>query len=587
MGLLTLCCVSGTILLIAYFTYGRWVARQLELRDDTVTPAVELNDGVDYEPISAPYLFSQHFSAIAAAGPVVGPIAAGLLFGWLPAVFWILIGSIFIGAVHDLTSLTASVRHKARSIAEIVRENMSHRAYLLFLAFVWIALVYIIVAFTDLTANTFAPPAPPANATAEQLAVAAQHAETGRAVASSSMMYLGLSVIMGLVLRYTKVSLNVATAIFMPLVLVTIWAGPHLPLSMPGWVGGSPTKTWDVLLLVYCFIASVVPVWALLQPRGFLGGYFLTLTILFAFLGILVASLTGQAMEVQYPKFIPFEDRDRPLLVFPILFVTIACGACSGFHSVISSGTTSKQLRKETDARVVGYGSMLAEAFVAIISLCTVMILPPHATGNPDRVFAEGVSLFIAHFARLLGVDFDTARTYLLSFSLLAFATFIYDTLDVCTRLGRYVLQEFTGWQSNTGRYVCTALTLVPPLYLILQNLTDPATGHTVPAWKVFWTLFGTANQMLAALSLLGVTVWLLRSGKTWWYTAIPAAFMIVVTLASLVLFLQRWMNAISQKLPFDPNGPLSTILLGLAVLLVIESSWIVGRSLWLRRASG
>jgi carbon starvation protein len=583
MGLLVLCCVSGLILLTAYFTYGRWVSRKLELRDDVPTPAVEINDGIDYMPIPAPYLFSQHFSAIAAAGPIVGPIAAGLLFGWLPAVIWIIAGCIFIGAVHDMTSLTASVRHRARSMAELVREYMSHRAYLLFLAFVWIALVYIIVAFTDLTANTFAPTPPPAGASAEQLAASARNIEMGKAVASSSMMYLGLSVVMGLCLRYTKIPLNLATAIFMPLVLVTIWAGPRFPLEMPGLFAGSPTKTWDVLLLAYCFVASVVPVWALLQPRGFLGGYFLTLTVVLAFLGIIAGSLGSGLPDIQYPAYLGFNPAPRVYL-FPLLFVTIACGACSGFHSIISSGTSSKQLCVESDARSVGFGSMLLEGFVAVIALATVMILPAGFKGSPDRIFAEGVSLFIARFAELLRIDFETARTYLVSFALLAFATFIYDTLDVCTRLGRYVLQEFTGWQSVPGRYVCTALTLAPPLYLVLQDLTDPATGAPVPAWRVFWTLFGTANQMLAALTLLGVTVWLFRTGKTWWYTAIPAAFMMVVTLTSLLMFLANWLQQMSASTAFDPNGPLSTILLLLAVMLIVESAVIMTRAFRNRR---
>jgi carbon starvation protein len=571
MSLLAITLGSGLILLIAYFTYGRWVSRQLGLRDDVPTPACEINDGVDFVPTPAPYLFSQHFSAIAAAGPIVGPILAGLAFGWLPSILWILVGCIFIGAVHDITSLIASVRHKARSIADVVREHMSRRAYLLFLSFVWIALVYIIVAFTDVTASTFAPPA---TASAEAI-------ETGKAVASSSMMYLGLAVVMGVVLRFTKISLAWATAIFMPLVLVTIWAGPHLPLGLPGWIDNSPTKTWDVLLLVYCFVASVVPVWALLQPRGYLGGYFLTVTVALAFLGIVAAGLFGQAISIQYPAFKGFLPEDRGFMpLFPILFVTIACGACSGFHSIISSGTSSKQLKTERDARPIGFGCMLLEGFVAVISLCTVMILAPGPAEKPDRVFANGVSQFIAMLAPALGMGVEQARAYLFNFALLAFATFIYDTLDVCTRLGRYVLQEFTGWHTTTARYVCTLLTLIPPMYLVLQTMTDPATGKPVPAWSVFWLLFGTANQLLAALTLLGVTVWLLRTGRNWWYTAIPAVFMMVVTLTSLGIILVRWASGLFSSPKFDPNGPISTLLFALAVLLVIEAVVVIRRNL-------
>jgi carbon starvation protein len=598
MNLLVIAIGTGLILLTAYYTYGRWVARRLELRDDAATPACQINDGLDFVPTPAPYLFSQHFSAIAAAGPIVGPIAAGLLFGWAPALAWILIGSIFIGGVHDMGSLIASVRHKARSIAEIVREHMSRRAYMLFLAFVWIALVYIVVAFTDLTATTFAPKPPvalAANATAaEQAAHAAQveAVETGKAVASSSMLYLALAVVMGFVLKYTKLPLGLATAIFMPLVLVSIWAGPYLPLAIPQalWWGGSAAKTWDILLLLYCGVASVVPVWALLQPRGFLGGYFLSATVLLAFLGIVAGSFMPDAgIGISYPAIrgglsVTDEKTGAVVWLFPVLFVTIACGACSGFHSMISSGTSSKQLKVETDAKPIGYGAMLLEAFVAVISLSCVMILARGASGNPDQIFASGVSRFIALLASACGVSYDAAQTYLYRFALLAFATFIYDTLDVCTRLGRYVLQEFTGWHNVRGRYVCTLLTLAPPMYLVLQTLTHPVTSLEVPAWRMFWTLFGTANQLLAALTLVGVTVWLLRTGKTWWYTAVPAVFMMAVTFTSLGIILWSWASKF-RATRFDPNGPLCTLLFALALLLVVEAVVVIGRNLRLRQA--
>ncbi|MGH7134267.1 MAG: carbon starvation CstA family protein, partial [Pirellulales bacterium] len=481
----------------------RWVARRLALRDDVPTPAVEVNDGEDFVPTPAAYLFSQHFSAIAAAGPIVGPIIAGLTFGWLPALVWILFGSIFIGGVHDMTSLVASVRHKARSIPDIVREHMSRRAYLLFLSFVWIALVYIIVAFTDITASTFAPPAPLVDgrpAAAEQSASYTLAVERGAAAASSSMMYLALAVVMGLVLRYSRISLIWATAIFMPLVLLSIWAGPKWPLAIPQWLWydgdatGSATKTWDILLLVYCGVASVIPVWALLQPRGFLGGYFLSVTVLLAFLGILAATFLGQTVQVVYPAFIGWQVPHAQIsqrFLFPLLFVTVACGACSGFHSMISSGTSSKQLRRESDAKSIGYGCMLLEAFVAVIALGCVMVLVPEelsgkGPAKPDDIFAAGMSRFIGMLAILLHIDYDKAYGYLFNFCLLAFATFIYDTLDVCTRLGRYVLEEFTGWRGKTGRLVCTVLTLVPPLYLVLQTMIDPLKGTPVPAWRVF-----------------------------------------------------------------------------------------------------
>lgn len=600
MSVLAITIGTAVILIAAYLTYGRWVARQLALRDDVPTPAVEVNDGEDFVPTPAPYLFSQHFSAIAAAGPIVGPIIAGLTFGWLPALLWILVGSIFIGGVHDMTSLVASVRHKARSIPDIVREHMSRRAYLLFLSFVWIALVYIIVAFTDITASTFAPPAPGdlSKATSAQVEKYALDVERGAAAASSSMMYLGLAVVMGLVLRYTRLSLSWATAIFMPLVLLSIWAGPYMKLLVPEslWYDGSPTKTWDIALLIYCGVASVIPVWALLQPRGFLGGYFLSVTVFLAFLGIVAATFVGESIETVYPAFVGWQVPQAPTaqrFLFPLLFVTVACGACSGFHSMISSGTTSKQLRRESDAKSIGYGCMLMEAFVAVIALGCVMILVPEEAGKgpikPDDIFAAGISRFIGTLATVLHIDYQRAYDYLFNFSLLAFATFIYDTLDVCTRLGRYVLEEFTGWRGKKGRLICTVLTLLPPMYLVLQTMIDPVRGTPVPAWKVFWTLFGTANQLLAALTLIGVTVWLLRMGKNWLYTAIPAAFMVMITFTMLGLILYDWarnFNDVWQQRRFDVNGPLTTILLALGVLLVVEAVVVISRTLRARGAT-
>ncbi|HVC95085.1 MAG TPA: carbon starvation CstA family protein [Pirellulales bacterium] len=602
MGLLGITIGAGVILLAAYFTYGHWLVGKLELRDDVPTPACTVNDGEDFVPTPAPYLFSQHFSAIAAAGPIVGPILAGLMFGWVPALIWILVGSIFIGGVHDLTSLVASVRHNARSIPDIVREHMSRRAYLLFLSFVWIALVYIIVAFTDITAGTFAPQPPNAlraGASAQQrhnyeqaLEHFEENRERGPEVASSSMIYLLLAVALGLVLRYTKLSLTWATVIFMPLVLVSIVAGRFLPLAVPDWLwyDGNAAKSWDILLLVYCGVASVVPVWALLQPRGFLGGYFLSATILFAFLGIVAAAALGHAIDINYPRFLGWnvEKGGTVQFLFPVLFVTIACGACSGFHSMISSGTSSKQLKRQSDAKSIGYGCMLLEAFVAVIALGCVMVLTKGEPGQPtkpDEIFAGGVSQFIGMLATACGVEYETAYDYLYSFCLLAFATFIYDTLDVCTRLGRYVLQEFTGWQGKAGRVGCTVLTLVPPMYLVLQTMHDPVTDDVVPAWLVFWNLFGTANQLLAALTLIGVTVWLLRTGKSWWYTAVPAAFMVLVTFSSLGLILWEKVNAFGTTDGFDFNGPLTAILFALGILLVIEAIVVISRTLRERAA--
>jgi carbon starvation protein len=513
MNLLSIVLPSAIVLAVAYVTYGRILGRLLQLDSKDTTPAVELRDGLDFEPLAPSALLPQHFSAIAAAGPIVGPILAGITFGWLPALLWILIGSIFVGGVHDITALVASIRHKARSIAEVVREHMSRRSYLLFLSFIWIALVYIIVAFTDITAASFV-----GSATTEAGGVG------GAAIASSSLCYLLLTLIMGIAMRYAGLSQKLALAIFLPLVGLAIVAGPYIPFDLAAITGLSDVgtrKVWDVMLLIYCLIAGVLPVWLLLQPRGQLGGWFL-----YAALAAGAVGLAFGGGTVQYPMFRGWEVADpngSSISLFPMLFITIACGACSGFHSLIASGTTSKQLQVETDAVVVGYGTMLLEAMVAIISLCCVMMFAVGAKeldGGPNQVFAQGIGKFleVIHLPAQIGI----------TFALMAFTTFVYDTLDVCTRLGRYILQELTGWQGTGGRAIGTILTAGVPLFFLLGH-----SDRNIPVWRIFWDLFGASNQLLAALTLLGVTVWLWRTRGEWWVwiiTGIPTVLMYITS---------------------------------------------------------
>ncbi len=569
MSMLPIVLASAAILSVAYWTYGPLLVRLLKLDPQAKTPAFELRDDVDYSPLAPNELLSQHFSAIAAAGPIVGPILAGVMFGWLPALIWILVGSILIGGVHDFTALVASIRHKARSIAEVVRDHMSHRAFVLFLTFVWLALVYIIVAFTDITAASF---------------IGVQKLEngqdvTGAGIASSSLMYLALPLIMGLAMRYTKLSIGWATLIFLPLIGVSIWAGQFLPVDMTAMLKTFiPTaddklahKTWDVLLLGYCCVASVVPMWLLLQPRGHLGGYFLYIALGAGALGLVFGGAT-----IEYPAFNGWTTPKGETL-FPVLFITIACGACSGFHSLIASGTTSKQLRYETDAKLIGYGAMLLEAMVAIVSLSCVMILAKDAVllknPQPNLVYAQGIGSLLERFAvtvRSCGwTNFNLSAQLTVSFALMAFTTFVYDTLDVCTRLGRYIIQELTGWHDAKGRWLGTLLTAGVPMIFVTQSLTSPD-GKPVPLWRVFWALFGASNQLLAALTLLGVTVWLWRTRRQVWVlfvTGIPTVFMYTMSTWALVRMIFSTLNEIQTT----PNPQqIKYILLGISSLLVV-----------------
>jgi carbon starvation protein len=544
--------IAMIVLSVAYRFYGPFLVRQLGLNDAQPTPAREINDGIDFVPARPRLLLGQHFSAIAAAGPIVGPILAGLYFGWLPAFLWIIVGAIFIGGVHDTTSLIASVRHKASSIGQIVRQYMSPTAQALFLAFVWLALIYVIVAFTDVTAQTF-------KATSELVP------NLGPGVAMSSLLYLTLGVGMGIALYKFKVNLTIATVVCLPLLFAIIWLGPRMPQPWLDAAASLSTKHWDMLILGYCFVASLVPMWLLLQPRGYLGGWFLYLTIFAGLAGALFGGYTIQYPALYLNGFHSALPGKESMMIFPILFITVACGACSGFHSIVCSGTTSKQLDKESDAKVLGYGAMLLEALVAVLALSTVMMLAPNdaMTGqDPSLVYANGLAKFMGMF----GINYGVA----LAFALLAFSTFVYDTLDVCTRLARYVLQEIFGWKSQFQAIVATVITLSLPAGILLATESG--------SYKIAWQIFGTSNQLLASLTLLAVSVWLKKTGKNAWYTIAPMIFMMTMSMWSLVLHFKPFIIFLLQPsagtfgAQLAISGVVGVVLFVLTVFLIVEA---------------
>jgi carbon starvation protein len=542
----------GVIVLVAlilgYTLYGRFIARLLRLDDARRTPAEEVNDGVDFVPTRPFYLMGQHFSAIAAAGPIAGPILACRDFGWLPCILWIGFGVIFIGAVHDLSALVASVRHRAGSIAEIVREHIGARAWAVFLGFIWLALAYVIVAFTDITAQTFVTGG-------EELEGARGPFNLGGGVAAAAAMYLLLAVVMGLVQKRFSPPLKVLTAVFVPATLAVVWLGSKVSTVLLFSHG-----TWAAVIMGYCFVAALLPVWALLQPRGYLGGFVLYLALAVGVVGIFFGGF-----EIKQPAL-----TGRPLFglsgsVFPFLFVTIACGACSGFHGLVCSGTTSKQVARESHCKPIGYGAMLLEGFVALIALATVMILTPEqAKGQAGVLYGDGIAKFLA---KILG---DGSFATLRVFGAMAFSTFVFDTLDVATRLGRYILQELTGRRGRGAAVVATALTAGVPLAILLAAGKD--------SYRTFWTLFGTSNQLLAGLTLLGVSVWLKKTGRPCWFTVAPMLFMMTITVWSLIGQIGTFFRGSSYA-----NGFTAVLLLALATLLVFESS----RALLARRPAG
>jgi carbon starvation protein len=507
---LTLIALGFMILLVAaYRLYGNWIARQFVLDDARPTPANTVNDGVDFVPTRPFYLFAQHFSAIAAAGPIAGPILACQAFGWLPCLLWIGLGVVLIGAVHDFTSLAASVRHGACSIAEITREHLGRRAGAAMMGFIWIALVYVIVAFADITAGTF-------KSGTEELQQGGVAFNAGGAVAAASVMYLLLSILLGLVQRYLKPPLWLVTAIFVPATFALSWLGTKVSTTLL-----LDHKTWGVLILIYCCIASVVPVWALLQPRGYLGGFILYSALALGIVGVLFGGLSGRYQILQ-PAFKSWDTGGLTGTLFPFLFVTIACGACSGFHGLVCSGTTSKQVNRESDIKPVGYGAMLAEGFVALIALVTVMIAAPlDIKGKaPGTIYGNGIGQFMT---LIIGAD---NLKFAVTFGAMAFSTFVFDTLDVCTRLGRYIVQELFGWRGHFGALAGTLLTVALPFYFIIYAREG--------MWTEFWTLFGASNQLLAALTLLAITVWLYQARQRIAFTLYPMLFVLTITLWAL-----------------------------------------------------
>lgn len=573
MSLLLLSLLVIALLTAGYLLYGSFIARQYNLDDANATPATVRNDGVDFVPTRPFYLLGQHFSAIAAAGPIVGPVLACLAFGWLPCILWIVLGVILIGAVHDFSALVASVRHGAHSVAEIARRHLGRRAYLCMVGFIWLALLYVIVAFTEVTAATFV-------GVSEEIEGIEGVANRGGAVAAASVMYLGLALVMGLVQRFLRPPMWLSTLIFVPATLGVIYLGTRISTVLVFDIG-----TWEVAILAYCFVASLVPLWLLQQPRGYLGGFVLYLAIAVGVLGLLAGNFTVQQPATKpladYGAFFAGGENAPNLtsLIFPFLFVTIACGACSGFHGLVCGGTTSRQIAKESHCKPIGFGAMLLEGFVAVIALATVMVATQadlQITGAdgitrpkpPGAIYGEGLARFITVFTGGGAEMLFVATT----FGTMAVATFIFDTLDVSTRLGRYLLQELTGTTGRLAGAIAAGATAGVPLLILLVAERG--------SYLLFWTLFGTSNQLLASLTLLGITVWLYRSGKRCWYTALPTAFVMTITLTALALqIFQAGRAAVAGEIwtakgmnPVVMNGIVGVALLGFAAVFIGEA---------------
>ncbi|WP_346899977.1 carbon starvation protein A [Clostridium sp. UBA7503] len=529
MNSLALLLICIAIFIVAYVTYGAFLAKKFGIDPKRKTPAHTLRDDVDYCPTNSKVLLGHHFSSIAGAGPITGPIQAAI-FGWLPVLLWIIIGSIFIGGVHDFGSLVASVRHDGKTIGEVIKVNIGEKGKKLFNIFGWVTIVLVVAAFTDICASTFAyDPAIPENL-------------MGAQAGTASMLFIVLAVVFGFSVFKKGAKLSVASIIGIVLLLFCIYIGYMFPIIKLSKLG------WQILLLIYIFLASTLPVWLLLQPRDYLCSFLLYGIIIGALLGIVIKR---PAMELA--AFNGFNMGGKTL--FPFLFVTVACGAISGFHSLVSSSTTSKQIDKEEpDAKLIGYGSMLIEGIVAVIALIAVGYVTK-AEGTPAVIFANGVGNFMSGFGipQQVGIVFVT----------LCFSAFALTSLDTATRIGRYILQELCegrGGKKNIiskNMYISTGITVLASFGLILYG------------YNKIWPIFGSANQLLAALALLAITAWLTKSGKKALVTIVPMILMFIVTLSALGLLIKDY---IFSSTPNYILGIIALILFILAIVLIIEA---------------
>ena len=521
--------VGLAILVIAYVTYGKWLADQWGVDPSKTTPAHTEEDGVDYVPAKAPVLLGHHFSSIAGAGPINGPIQAAV-FGWVPVLLWVLIGGIFFGAVHDFGALFASIRNKGQSIGEVIADTMGSKAKKLFLTFAYLTLILVVAAFASIVANTFKATYDESGAL--DMAASAANAST----AMISIMFILVAIIFGVFVYRRNASLAVSTVIGVAAIVICMAVGLNWhPIYLSG-------EVWMVLVGIYITIASVTPVWILLQPRDYLSSFLLYAMMIVAVVGVIGAGVTGNA-NMDIPAFTGFVDTLAPTgaslgYMFPALFVTIACGAISGFHSLVGSGTTAKQLDNEKDARPIAYGGMLIECALAIVSLCAVgYIWSSYSAGEtvvPTAVFATGISKMTSTIPFLRG-----AESVIYSLLILAVSAFCLTSLDTATRLARYMFQEFwlekgQTYKDVTGYKHILANPLVATVITVVLGVGLGLTGYAN-----IWPLFGAANQLLAALGLLAVATWLGKIGRNNKMFLLPMAFMLIVTITSLVFTLK------------------------------------------------
>ena len=562
MNSLVLLLICVAILVIGYIFYGGWLCKQWGVGEgNKETPAHTMEDGVDYVPAKAPVLMGHHFSSIAGAGPITGPIGAAI-FGWLPVALWILVGGIFFGGVHDFGALFASVRNKGMSIGEIISTNMSKRAKRLFIIFSYLTLILVVAAFASIVATTFGA------VYDESGAVDMVKSATPASVAMISLLFIVVAIAFGFCVYRRSMPMGIASVIGVLAIVAIMAIGMNFhPIYLS-------TKTWMWIVGLYIAIASVTPVWILLQPRDYLSSFLLYAMLGVAVFGVIVAHPT---FDSSFPAFGGFavDNGNGTQYLFPVLFTTVACGAISGFHSLVSSGTTSKQLDKETDAKPIAYGGMLLECVLAVLTLCAIGYAYKWNAANPDNALVGATAIFGGGIAHMIDDIIPGSYKILNSLLVLTYSAFCLTSLDTATRLARFMFQEFWLEPGQTPKDIKGGFRKVmvnPYFATILTVVLGILLGMT--GYAKIWGLFGAANQLLAGIGLLAVATWLGNAGKNNRMFLIPMAFMIVVTIASLAITVKNQIGMIAAGgADWGPYAQtiLGILLIGLAVVLVIE----------------
>ncbi|WP_101298074.1 carbon starvation CstA family protein [Halegenticoccus soli] len=524
---------------VGYLGYSRYLARFVELDDDRETPAHKYRDGQEYVPAKKPVLLGHHYSSIAGGAPIVGPITAGVVWGWVPALLWIAIGNPLMGAVHDFVSLSGSLRHEGKSIGYIIGEYVGERGKNMLLWFAFLTIILVVAVFALVVGIVF-------NAYPQ--------------AATASLVYIALAFVFGVYLYQMNLPFIPGTVVFVLAVFAGVFIGIEYPLALfqptaetapantivlfsgaGSWIPaagelGANTAAWVPVVMVYGALASALPVWMLLQPRDYLSSFLLYTGVGGALLAIIVGTILGSASQPLTISLEPYYGfwGTASLPLFPLLFITIACGTISGFHSLVSSGTTSKQLNRESDARLIGYGGMLGEGLLATTALAAVAIVG----------FAEGsgIGLALPNFATGGGImltSFGIPTSFGAPFMALVLVSFLLTSTDTAVRLGRYMMDEIVGTPETTVESAATdrygnAVVQIGVAYVLVSSGT----------WADLWPLFGGANQLLAALALLTATVWLANwdDNKQLVSTGVPMALMTFITVCGL-LYLALYQN--------------------------------------------